>query len=229
MSEMAAKPEQRAIYLIRHGQTEWNQAKRLQGGKDSPLTELGRHQAKAVAKNLEETAPSELLASPLGRAKTTASIIASHLSIPLAEDARLSELRFGAAEGLTLTEIDERWPGFREEREQDKWSVRWPEGECYDDVDQRLTPLVDERIAPLLGRTNEGPLAIVGHETTNMILLGRLLQLEPSVVIRIGQPNNAVYRLCGRLIDHAYLGDDALDWIPGLLQKRSDEALHVAA
>ena len=199
----------------------------MQGGKDSPLTELGRQQANAVAKALETAAPSDMLTSPLGRAKTTASIIADHLSVPLVEDARLSEMRFGAAEGLTLAEIDERWPSFREEREQDKWRVRWPEGECYDHVDQRLAPLVDERIAPLLDRTNESPLAVVGHETANMILLGRLLKLEPSMVIRIGQPNNVIYRLSGRLIDHAFIGGDQLDWIPGLLQKRSDDVLHI--
>jgi probable phosphoglycerate mutase len=221
--------EGRMIYLIRHGQTEWNQAKRLQGGKDSPLTDLGRHQARAVARSLEAAPPSEVLTSPVSRAKTTASIIAGHLSIPLAEDARLSEMRFGAAEGLTLTEIDERWPGFRDEREQDKWRMRWPEGECYDDVDQRLAPLVDDQITPLLDHRDARPLAIVGHETTNMILLGRLLQQEPSLVVRIGQPNNVIYRLNGGLIDHAYLGDDILDWIPGLLQKRSDEVLHIAA
>lgn len=219
----------RSLYLLRHGQTEWNRAKRLQGGGDSPLTKLGRQQAKALARCLEKAALSDLLTSPLGRAKTTASIIADRLSIPLTEDVRLSEMRFGEAEGLTLAEIDKRWPGFCAEREQDKWRICWPNGECYQDVDQRLAPLVEERIIPLLSQTSETAVAIVGHESTNMTLLGRLLKLPPATVVRVGQPNDVIYRLHDQQIDHAFLGDDALGWSPGMLQKRSNDALLITS
>ena len=221
--------EGRPLYLIRHGQTEWNQKDRLQGGKDSPLTALGRQQAKAAAISLKEAAPRSILTSPLGRAKTTAEIIAEALDIPVAEDERLGELRFGKAEGLTINDIDKRWPEFREKRERDKWHVRWPDGECYQDGDRRIAPFVTEALGRELDGARGAPLAVVGHETMNMILLGRLLALEPSMVMRIGQPNHVVYRLEGREIDHAHLGDDALEWIPGMLQKRSDEVLHIAA
>jgi len=61
--------ETRPLYLIRHGQTEWNRKGRLQGGKDSPLTVLGRQQAKAAAISLQKTAPRSILASPLGLAE----------------------------------------------------------------------------------------------------------------------------------------------------------------
>ena len=159
----------------------------------------------------------------------TAEIIAGALGIPIEKDDRLGELRFGAAEGLTLGDIDSRWPDFRAKRERDKWSVRWPEGESYADADARIEPFVTDVLRQQLDVEAAGPLAIVGHETMNMILLGRLLGIDPSTVTRLGQPNHVVYRVEGRLVDHAHLGDDDLDWVPGMLQKRSDEILHIAA
>lgn len=226
--------ETRPLYLIRHGQTVWNVEGRLQGGKDSPLTDQGKRQASAIASSLRRTPPARIFASPLGRASRTAAIIAEALSVPVEEDARLGELRFGSAEGLTLSGIDERWPDFRERREHDKWQTRWPDGESYQDADARITPFVSDILDPYLNvpcssEEASRPIALVGHETMNMILIGRLLQLDPSMVVCIGQPNHVVYRLQGRLVDHAHLGDDELEWIPGLLQKRSDTVLHIAA
>lgn len=222
-------PDTRPLYLIRHGQTEWNLEGRLQGGKDSPLTAQGTRQAEAVAASLGKASPDLILASPLGRARKTAGIIAEALGIPVEEDARLGELRFGSAEGLTLKEIDQRWPGFRDERDGDKWHTRWPGGESYQDADIRIASYVADTLTPYLEGDGSTPLAVVGHETMNMILLGRLLGLAPTFVIRLGQPNPVVYRLSGREVDHAHLGDNDLEWIPGLLQKRSDEILHIAA
>ncbi len=215
----------RVIYLIRHGQTEWNLEKRLQGGKDSPLTELGRRQAEAVASSLKKHPPVLLFASPLGRANKTAETIASGSDIAVNTDKRLAELRCGLAEGLSFAEIDARWPDFRERRDQNKWQVPWPEGECYRDVDERLKLFVNEALMPALQGSDTGPIGIVGHETMNMILLGRLLQLDPSTVIRLGQPNHVIYRLEGPMVEHAYLGDDYLDWLPGAVQKRSDDVI----
>ncbi len=219
----------RPLYLIRHGQTEWNLEGRLQGGKDSPLTAQGKRQAEAVAASLGKAPPDLILASPLGRAKKTAGIIAKALGIPVEDDVRLGELRFGRAEGLTLKEIDRRWPDFRAEREGDKWHVHWPEGESYQDADARIASYVADTLIPCLEGGGRAPIAVVGHETMNMILMGRLLDLAPPFVMRLGQPNHVVYRLSGHEVDHAHLGDNDLDWIPGLLQKRSDEILHIAA
>lgn len=213
----------RTFYLIRHGQTEWNLQKRLQGGKDSPLTARGRRQAEAVASSLRKDPPVLLYASPLGRAGKTAEIIAKGYGIPVETDKRLSELRCGEAEGLTLADIDARWPDFRERRNRNKWNVPWPEGENYRDVDERLKDLVAGTLEPARREPGAGPLGIVGHETMNMILLGRLLDLDPSMVMRLGQPNHVIYRLEGRMIEHAYLGDDHLEWLPGAVQKRSDD------
>lgn len=217
----------RKIYLIRHGETEWNLKGRLQGSKDSPLTGHGMRQADIIATSLKKDPPAVLLASPLGRAAKTAKIISKGYDIPIETDERLSELRGGEAEGLTFAEIDARWPDLREHRAQDKWHVPWPEGECYLDVDERLKDIVGKTFAPLLRESGDGPIGIVGHETMNMILLGRLLGLAPSIVMRLGQPNHVIYRLQGRMIEHAFLGDDRLEWQPGAIQKRSSDILLV--
>jgi probable phosphoglycerate mutase len=217
--------ETRLLYLIRHGQTAWNLEKRLQGGSDSPLTERGRRQAGIIARSLGKAPPVQLLASPLGRAGKTAAIIAGGYDIPVETDARLAELRCGEAEGLSMDDIDARWPDLRARRDQDKWHVPWPGGECYRDVDERLKSLVNETLKPLLGKADAGPIGIVAHETMNMILLGRLLDLDPSLVMRLGQPNHVIYRLTGQAIEHAFLGEDDLEWMQGAVQKRGDDVL----
>ena len=215
--------ETRLVYLIRHGQTEWNLEGRLQGSKDSPLTERGRKQAEAVASSLKNEPPAFLYASPLGRARTTAELIGKSLGISMETDERLCENRFGQAEGLTLDEVDRQWPGFQKHRALDKWNVSWPGGESYLDVSKRLKAFVSEKLAPALGELELGPLGVVGHQSMNMVLLGQLLELDPSLVLELGQPNHVVYRLSGSVIEHAYLGDNHLDWQPGIIRKRSDE------
>lgn len=218
--------EGRFVYLIRHGQTEWNLKGKFQGSKDSPLTDRGRKQAEAVAVSLKRNPPVHLYTSPLGRAQRTAEIIAKGYDIPLEADERLSEQCFGDAEGLNLDEVHARWPDLQQSRERDKWNVSWPEGESYKDVDARLEDFVSKRLQARLRETEAGPLGIVGHQSMNMVLLGRLLGLDPSVVIHLGQPNHVTYRLHGSIVEHAYLGDDDLEWCPGILQKYSDEIVY---
>lgn len=89
------------IYLVRHGETEWNRAGRMQGQLDSPLTERGQAQARAVGETLAELTNGAnglaLVASPLGRTMATATIIAEALdSLNIATDARLMEMSWAS-------------------------------------------------------------------------------------------------------------------------------------
>ncbi|MEO7015167.1 MAG: histidine phosphatase family protein [Leifsonia sp.] len=99
------------ISLVRHGQTDWNLAKRIQGSSDIPLNRTGREQAEATGVALAAGTFDAIYASPLSRATETASIIAEHtgLSEPLAL-AAVAERSYGEAEGLTGAEILARWP-----------------------------------------------------------------------------------------------------------------------
>ncbi len=216
------------LYLIRHGQTEWNLAHRLQGGQDSPLTAAGVAQAHAVAAALADDPPGQILASPLGRAQATAQILADAWRLPaFATDPRLAELRFGQAEGLTRAEIETRWPDLYARRAADLWTFRWPGGESYADLDRRLAACLQEQIRPTLA-TSPAPLAIVAHETANTTLLGQLLGLPSSEIVRLGQPNDVVCRLREGVAEHRRLESTAAGWQAGLLKRGRPIAVRAA-
>lgn len=107
------------IGLIRHGVTDWNELKKIQGKSDIPLNEEGRRQARLLAERLRSERWEAVVTSDLVRAKETAEIVARTLGIPIvSEDARLRERSFGAAEGTTETERLARWgEGWRENPE----------------------------------------------------------------------------------------------------------------
>lgn len=97
--------------LVRHGQSEWNSAGRMQGHADSPLTPEGRRQAQSASRKL--TGFDWVVSSDLSRALDTAVIISRELSIPRLEPrAALREIDVGPWQGLTRRDIDRRYPGF---------------------------------------------------------------------------------------------------------------------
>lgn len=103
------------IAFIRHGQTDWNAAGRMQGSSDIPLNDIGRGQAIDAVKVLEGGGWGVIVSSPLSRARETADIIASGLGIELGRSYDLLvERHYGEAEGLTIDQIEAQWPGTRE-------------------------------------------------------------------------------------------------------------------
>lgn len=112
------------ISLVRHGQTDWNLAKRIQGSSDIPLNDTGRAQADATGRALAGGRFDAIYASPLSRALDTARIIAGHVGLGEPETIEaVAERQYGEAEGLTGEQILARWPDGapvpgRESREQ---------------------------------------------------------------------------------------------------------------
>lgn len=99
------------LYLVRHGETDWNAARRIQGSTDIPLNDRGRAQAKAAAGLLGRRRFDEVVASPLGRAYETGSIIAEGLGLPVPTvEPAVVERAYGEAEGLTFDEVEARFP-----------------------------------------------------------------------------------------------------------------------
>jgi broad specificity phosphatase PhoE len=104
------------IYLLRHGETLGNSEGRFQGRLESPLSERGVAQARAVGARLAALAAAEpgdwtMQTSPLGRARQTAAIVAEVMGLPEPRiEPRLIEADYGALEGLTRPEVDVRWP-----------------------------------------------------------------------------------------------------------------------
>ncbi|MCS5713095.1 histidine phosphatase family protein [Herbiconiux sp. CPCC 205716] len=97
--------------FVRHGQTDWNLERRIQGATDVPLNDTGREQARETGRVLAERHWDGIVASPLSRARETAEIIGSFVGIPDIElvDA-LVERRYGEVEGLNASEIEARFP-----------------------------------------------------------------------------------------------------------------------
>jgi len=93
------------IYIARHGQTDWNLERRLQGQLDVPLNETGRNEARQCARQLASVKIDKIISSDLARAKETADIINGSLSLPVNYDSRLRELNCGDLQGNIIKEV----------------------------------------------------------------------------------------------------------------------------
>ena len=92
------------LLLVRHGETDWNAAGRLQGHTDRPLSDYGREQARRLAEQLAGEEFDAIYASDLARARETAEIVGAQLDLPVVLDPDLREKNWGTWEGLTSTE-----------------------------------------------------------------------------------------------------------------------------
>jgi probable phosphoglycerate mutase len=138
------------LYLVRHGETDWNRARRIQGSTDIPLNHTGREQAAASGRLLSRRTWDGVFSSPLGRALETATIIAEEtgLASPQTVDA-IVERNYGTAEGMTGFEIDRMFPP----------GTEVPGRESRDEVANRVLPA-------LLALAEEHPgtsLIVVSH------------------------------------------------------------------
>ena len=98
------------IYLVRHGQTDWNLEKRMQGQTDISLNETGRMQAKNVSEEISKLKISKVICSDLARAKETAEIINEKIGCSIITDKRIREFNYGDLEGISREEItQEMW------------------------------------------------------------------------------------------------------------------------
>jgi probable phosphoglycerate mutase len=147
------------LLVVRHGETQWNIAARIQGHLDSPLTAAGESQAAAIGTRLAAEGFDRLFSSDLGRALQTAQAIAARTGHAIVTDARLRERNYGIAEGLTYGEIDVRYPDvFARVRESDPDYVV-PGGESRRQLFERVREAFES-----LARAADGErIAVVCH------------------------------------------------------------------
>jgi broad specificity phosphatase PhoE len=130
------------LYFVRHGETDWNRERRLQGQHDIPLNDLGRAQASRCGEILRELLRREgraatdydYVSSPLSRARETMELLREGIGLDPAAyrtDARLMEMSFGRWEGFTFAELQAREAAALAARERDKWGFVLPGGESY--------------------------------------------------------------------------------------------------
>ena len=147
------------LVVIRHGETAWNAAGRLQGHQDIPLNALGRRQAAALAAALADEGLAAVVASDLQRAWQTGAALAAGLGLPVQAEPGLRERCFGMLEGLTHAEIEAHWPDHAR-----RWRHREPGfapagGESLVDFQARCLATVDRLAAAWAGRA----VALVCH------------------------------------------------------------------
>ena len=166
------------IYYLRHGETSWNAAGRLQGAQDIPLNDLGRRQAVGAGGILrdllarDEPPSPDFVASPLIRARTTMELVRGELKLPpdgYALDPRLREIGYGQWEGSTLSEAQLADPGLFAQRQAEKWTVSPPGGESYVEVQARVqdwyASLRGDTVAVAHGGTARALMVALGIET----------------------------------------------------------------
>ena len=139
--------------VVRHGQTEWNVAARIQGHGDSPLTAEGVAQAKAIAQRLAGEKFDRIVASDLPRAHDTAKHIAALSGRGITVDSRLRERSFGDGEGMSYEEVDRAYPGaFSRLRETDP-DYRIPGGESRREFHERIVAAMESLARKHAGET----------------------------------------------------------------------------
>ncbi|MGQ4275336.1 histidine phosphatase family protein [Terrihabitans sp. B22-R8] len=182
------------ICVVRHGQTDWNAAGRLQGQKDIPINGRGRAQAEAVGRFLKKQRPDVLgfdfVASPLGRTRETMEIMRRAMDLPTSGyrmDSRLMELTFGNWAGFTWPEVRVHDPAGAAAREAGKWAFVPPSGESYEMLSARVRTWLGELRQPTLAVTHGGVARVLLGLLTGMpnfdlpnqdIIQGRALMFE---------------------------------------------------
>jgi len=170
------------ILLIRHGQTSWNAVGRWQGHADVPLNEVGREQARLLARRLEAWPVGALYSSDLKRAAQTAAIVGHALGLEPVQKPVWRERHGGAFQGLTKQEIAEEHP--------EAWAalqrgvVAPPGGESSQALHKRVTRAFEQ----LVERHQGEAVAVVSHGGAMRALIAHVLQLpstrDPRISVR---------------------------------------------
>jgi broad specificity phosphatase PhoE len=162
----AAETRPRDIVFVRHGETDWNREKRLQGSTGAPINDAGRDQAKGLARLLWEVPLQAVYSSELPRALETASYVAGPHSLHVHTDPRLNEIHHGDWEGMFEADLPdpERYRRWRE----DPSSVDLPGIEPLQSVHDRAVAAMKE----IVGRHAEGDglIAVVSHQIVLALL-----------------------------------------------------------
>lgn len=163
------------LFLIRHGETDWNDEHRIQGHTDRPLNLCGIEQAHKLALRLAEEKLDALYASPLARARTTAEIIGKRIGFAPIIDERLKERGLGDVEGLTGEEFQSLYPELYRGWKTSLEHVPVPNEESMIKLHARIQMFFADLRAC---HPNGARIGIVSHGGTFCMFLGMLIGLE---------------------------------------------------
>lgn len=189
------------LYFIRHGQTEWNRTRRIQGQIDAPLNDTGREQAARNGRALGQMGPAmkdlPFIASPLSRTRETMEIIRETMGLPregYAVDDRLKEIHFGSWQGSYWPDTPTSDPQGHAARERDPFAWRPEGGESYADLTERTAQWIAELTTDTI---------CVAHGGVSRVLRGHVLCLDTADVPELSVPQDKIL----------VLRSDGMDWI----------------
>ena len=184
------------LILVRHGESEWNRAGRIQGQVNSPLTDLGINQAKAIRDHLSGILLNqelEIYTSPLDRALQTAEIIAQGIDYPSRKiiiEERLNDFNLGEISGtFGWDKVAEIFPEQAQLRLQDPMRFHPSGGESGAEFEARLRSLLEDLM-------DDSTLKLmVSHGIVNKFIRGILKNLSGKEMVELGESQNTIYRL----------------------------------
>lgn len=176
------------IYLIRHGQTEWNIKGKTQGHGNSKLTQKGIDQAKALADSISSLPIDYIYSSDLGRAVETAEIISDKFGLDVIETPALREMGFGKWEGLLIKEIQEEYKDIYHTWRNQPHLAEIPGGETLQIIKERT----DKFLAELNEKYDGKHIVLVTHSVTARVILLSILNSSMENIYRINQGNTAL-------------------------------------
>ena len=166
---------------MRHGETDWNKKKLVQGRKDIPLNEYGRHLARETSYGMRQYQIDLAYTSPLRRAKETAEILLEGRNIPIIFDDRLKEMSFGKYEGTKSSFSTEKQ--YKAENSQVNILFEAPEkyippkdGESFEDLYKRTGEFLKEEVKPQL--ENGKDILIIGHGAMNSSIVCQVKKID---------------------------------------------------
>ena len=176
------------IYIVRHGETDWNIEQKMQGHTDIPLNTNGEKQAQAIAKDLKNIQLDIIYSSPLSRALDTATIINNHHKTKLITDNALRERQFGELEGKTYEEINAYHPSLLFNASWNFPNYRPPGGESVNDIKTRVSAFAQNILKKNQGKS----ILIVSHGVTLRILIGTFIGVPPEQLTQLRIKNAAL-------------------------------------
>ncbi|HAY61810.1 MAG: alpha-ribazole phosphatase [Acidaminococcaceae bacterium] len=203
------------LYLIRHGETEYNTTYRFQGQSDIPLNKNGKRQAGRLAAFFRGIPLDAIYCSSLGRARETAETIAKAKGLtPVALDA-FQELRFGKWEGMTGQDIQKQYAKEWKDFFANPANTIVPGGESMNDVQQRAYPALRK----ILEKYPQGDVALVAHGGILRVLICTMLgvDLNRTWHLHVGNASTTCFYYWGNsyTLEYAnmtyYLGEPSLE------------------
>lgn len=187
------------IYLVRHGETNFNQAGKLQGHTESRLTERGQQQARDVAAYFDGISCARLITSDLIRCRETAELIGDKINLNTEAEPRLRELGLGEAEGLHRSEALAQYPGLA-----NLWDHPGkppaPNGETPQQLQHRIRSFLDEFISELCEET--APTIVVTHAGPILTMVSLASQYTLKEAQNLSLANGGI---CKLMITHRKL------------------------